>query len=169
MNFSRRTGNFFGFAVCAGLMGFAFFAQYVQGYLPCPLCEFQRMAMIATGVFFLVAALHNPMGLGARVYAVVTMLAAAAGIGVAWRHVWLQGLPPDQVPACGPGLDYMINAFPFTEVLQRVFTGSGECASIDWTFLGLSMPAWTLICFVGLTLWAVFNGFRAVRSPAIFR
>lgn len=153
-----------GFGVCAGLMGYAYFAQYVQGLMPCPLCEFQRMAMIGTGLLFLVAALHNPGRVGARIYGVLTALAATGGIAVAWRHVWLQGLPPDQVPACGPGLDYMLNTFPFTQVLQKVFTGSGECATIDWTFLGLSMPAWTLLCFVMLGGFALFNAFRPAPS-----
>ncbi len=160
LNLTRRQGNAIGFLLCAGMMAYAYFAQHVQGYLPCPLCEFQRMAMIATGVLFLLAAVHNPWDFGARVYGVLTALAAAGGLAVAWRHVWLQGLPPDEVPACGPGLDYMLNAFPFTEVLSRVFTGSGECASIDWEFLGLSMPAWTLLWFVIFVVGALYNGFR---------
>ncbi|MFK8016157.1 MAG: disulfide bond formation protein B [Gammaproteobacteria bacterium] len=160
INISRRQGNLLGFGLCAAMMGYAYFAQYVQGYMPCPLCEFQRMAMIATGVFFLLAALHNPQATGARVYAVLTTLATAGGVAVAWRHVWLQGLPPDEVPACGPGLDYMLGAFPFTEVLTKVFTGSGECANIDWSFLGLSMPQWTLLWFVLFGLWALYNNLR---------
>ena len=167
MNITRRQGNFLGFAVCAALMGYAYFAQYVQGYLPCPLCEFQRMAMILTGVLFLIAALHNPGRIGARVYGVLAGLGGAAGIAVAWRHVWLQGLPPDEVPACGPGLDYMLEAFPLTKVLEKVFTGSGECASIDWTFLGLSMPAWTLLWFVILASWAFFNNFRPAPAATV--
>lgn len=167
MNITRRQGNLLGFGICAGMMGYAYFAQYVQGYLPCPLCEFQRMAMIMTGLFFLVSALHNPARTGARVYGVLTALAGAAGIAVAWRHVWLQGLPPDEVPACGPGLDYMLDTFPFTQVLEKVFTGSGECASIDWTFLGLSMPAWTLIWFVILASWALFNAFRPAAASRV--
>lgn len=166
MNITRRQGNFLGFGICAGLMGYAYFSQYVLGYLPCPLCEFQRMAMILAGVFFLVAALHNPGRVGARIYGVLTALAAGAGIAVAWRHVWLQGLPPDQVPACGPGLDYMLDAFPLTQVFEKVFTGSGECASIDWTFLGLSMPTWTLIWFIVLAVGALFNAFRPAAQSA---
>jgi disulfide bond formation protein DsbB len=164
VNITRRQGNVIGFAICAAMMGYAYFAQYVQGYMPCPLCEFQRMAMIATGVLFAVAALHNPAGVIKNVYGVLIALAALAGLGVAWRHVWLQGLPPDQVPACGPGLDYMLGAFPFTEVLKKVFTGSGECANIDWSFLGLSMPAWTLLWFAFFALFALYNNFRAQRA-----
>lgn len=150
INLKRNSGNLLGFAICAAMIGYAYFAQYVQGYMPCPLCEFQRMAMIATGAVFALAAIHDPRGFGHRIYAFGVLLVAGGGAAVAWRHVWLQGLPPDQVPACGPGLDYMLDTLPFTKVLSKVFTGSGECAQIDWQFLGLSMPGWTLIVFIGL-------------------
>ena len=153
---SRRVVNFLGFAVCCGLMGFALFAQHVLLLDPCPLCVFQRVAVISIGIIFLVAALHNPYGAGRIVYAVLLVLAAGAGAAVAGRHAWLQQLPPDQVPSCGPGLDYMLDTLPFTEVLSNVFRGSGECAEIVWQFLGLSMPAWVLvwmIAFGGAGLW----------------
>lgn len=163
LNFSRRLGNIAGFLVCAGLMGYAYFAQYVQGYQPCPLCELQRMAMIATGVVFALAAVHDPRGIGRFVYGALVFLTGGAGAAVASRHLWLQSLPPDKVPACGPGLDYMLDTLPFTEVLSKVFTGSGECAQIDWQFLGLSMPGWTLIAFVCLGLGGLWWNVR--RGP----
>ncbi|MBX3726948.1 MAG: disulfide bond formation protein B [Xanthomonadales bacterium] len=144
-----------GFLACAGLMAYALYAQHVLGLEPCPLCIFQRVAVIATGGVLLAAALHGPAAAGRWVYALLAATAAALGAGVAGRHVWLQSLPADQVPACGPGLDYMMEAFPLSQTLRMVFSGSGECAEVDWTFLGLSMPAWTLICFVGLLVWAL--------------
>ena len=91
-------------------------------------------------------------------------LAALVGAAIAGRHVWLQSLPPDQVPACGPGLEYMLEAFPLSKALSMVFTGSGECANVDWSFLGLSMPAWTLLWFLALAVLALWAGFR--RRPA---
>lgn len=147
---SRRAVNLLGFFTCAGLLAYAYYTQYYQYLDPCPLCIFQRVAMAALGVVFLSAALHDPRGWGARVYALLLALVAAAGIGIAARHVWLQNLPADQVPACGPGLDYMLETFPFTETLRLVLRGSGDCATVDWTLLGLSMPAWVLIAFLGL-------------------
>jgi disulfide bond formation protein DsbB len=122
------------------------------------------MAVIAVGVAFLAGALHSPRGGGRLVYAGLALLAAAAGGGVAAHHVWLQSLPADQVPACGPGFDYMMDAFPLSQALRMIFAGSGECAEIDWTLFGLSMPAWTLIGFVVLALWAVWTAMR--RSPS---
>jgi disulfide bond formation protein DsbB len=157
---SRRVLNFAGFAICSGLMGFALFAQHVLLLDPCPLCVFQRVAVISIGIIFLVAALHNPAGAGRIVYSVLLAAAALAGATVAGRHAWLQQLPPDQVPSCGPGLDYMLETLPFTQVLSKVFRGSGECAEIVWQFLGLSMPAWVLVWVTVMGTVGIWNNFR---------
>lgn len=157
---SFRIQFLLGFLVCAGLLAYAFYAQLQGGLEPCPLCIFQRVAFAALGVVFLIGALHAPAGKGRGVYGVLALLAAGAGAAIAGRHVWLQSLPPDQVPTCGPGLDYMLEALPITGVIRKVLTGSGECANVDWTFLGLAMPAWTLISFILLAGWAAFAAFR---------
>jgi len=145
-----RMLNTAGFAACAAMMVYALYAEHYLLLEPCPLCIFQRIATIALGIFFLLAAVHNPAGWGRAVYALLIGLAAAAGAGIAGRHVWLQNLPADEVPTCGPGLDYILDSFPLGDALRMVFTGSGECADIDWLFLGLTMPAWVLILFLGL-------------------
>jgi len=152
-----------GAAVCAALLAYAFYTQLrgVNPLEPCPLCIFQRIAFMALGLVFLIGALHAPQAIvGRRIYGVLTLVAAGVGIAISGRHVWLQHLPPDQVPACGPGLDYMLDAMPFTGVIRKVLTGSGECAKVDWSFLGLSMPEWSLICFVSLALWAGYAAFK---------
>ena len=159
-NPSRRVLNLVGFAVCAGLMGFALYAQHVLLLQPCPLCVLQRVAVISLGLVFLVAALHNTAGLGRIIYAVLLGLVVAGGAIVAGRHAWLQQLPPDQVPACGPGLDYMLETFSLGETMNMVFSGSGECAEIVWQFLGLSMPAWVLLWLFGLGAAGVWNNVR---------
>jgi disulfide bond formation protein DsbB len=158
---SRRVVNLIGAAICAVLMGFALYSQYIMGLEPCPLCAIQRIAMTALGVVLLVAVLHGPGPAGGRAYGLLAGVCAAAGIVVASRHVWLQSLPPDEVPACGPGLGYILDTFPLGEALKQVFTGSGECAKVDWTFLGLSMPFWVLVWFVILGVVAVWNGWRS--------
>ena len=153
-----------GALACIGLMAYALYAQYHLHLDPCPLCIFQRVAVIALGVVFVIGALHAPTSSGGRrTYAAFALLAAFAGIAVAGRQVWLQSLPADQVPACGPGLGYMIDSMPFSKMLAKVFMGSGECAVVNWRFLGLAMPAWVLICFVVLGAWAAFAGFRKPR------
>lgn len=158
---NSRIVNLLGFLLCAGLMAYALYAEYKLFLMPCPLCVFQRMAVIALGILFLAVTVHNPKAWGRQIYAGLLALAAAAGISVAGRHVWLQNMPADQVPTCGPGFDYIIDSFPFSEALKMIFTGSGECADVDWLFLGLSMPGWLLIVFIGLATVALWNNLRS--------
>lgn len=137
---------------CASLLGYGFYLQHALFLDPCPLCIFQRLAFMWIGVVSLLACMHNPGSKGFRVYSGFVLLGTLAGSAIAGRHVWLQSLPPDQVPDCGMGLNYMFETLPFAEVLSEVFYGSGECAEISWAFLGLSMPAWTLLWYIGLAI-----------------
>ncbi len=157
---NTRLLNLAGFAASSGMMAYALYAEHYLLLDPCPLCVFQRMAVIAMALVFLLATLHNPAGWGRRVYASLVAVAAAAGAAVAGWHVWLQHLPPDKVPACGPGFGYIIDSFPLSEALKMIFSGSGECASIDWSFLGLSMPACVVICVVLLGTYGVWANLR---------
>jgi len=150
-----RWGNGLGFLACAGLMAYALYAEHVLGLSPCPLCIFQRVAVIALSVVFLIAALHGPGRTGARVYGVLAAITALAGIAISARHIWIQAQPPGTVAACGADLDYLLEIMPLTEVVSKVLTGSGECGTVDWTFLGLSMPWWVLISLAVLMLWAL--------------
>ena len=152
-----------GFALCVASMAAALWLQHVEGLEPCPLCIFQRGFVIVLGVVMLAGALHDPATAGRRAYGVATVIAAGAGTAVAGRHVWLQSLPPGEVPECGPGLEYMLEAFPLTEALGMILGGSGECAEVQWTFLFLSIPEWTLLLFAAFTLFGLWLG--ATRAP----
>lgn len=158
---SRRAGYVLIFLACAGAMAFALYAQYVMHLEPCPLCVFQRVAVIATGLLALLAAVADPRGsTGRGLLGGLVTLAALGGAGVAGWQTRLQLLPADQVPACGPGLDYMLETMPLSRMLAKVFHGSGECAKIDWTLLGLSMPMWSLVFFIGViafSLWLMLS------------
>jgi disulfide bond formation protein DsbB len=165
-SFSQRWLLACGSALCAAMMATALYFQHVKGLEPCPLCIIQRVIVIALGVVMLVAAVHNPARVGRRLYGALIVLIAAAGVGVAGRHVWLQSLPPDQVPECGPGLEYLLNTFPLVETLEMVFKGSGECAEVLWTFLGLSIPGWTLVMFTAMTGFGLFFIFSRRGLPA---
>jgi len=162
----RRALNAAGLLVCLALLGYAWYAQSVLGLDPCPLCIFQRVGIAAVGLLFLLAALHDPRAWGARVYGVLLLLACLATMAVSARHVWIQHLPADKVPSCGAGLSYMLNVFPLTEVIRKVLTGSGECARITWSFLGLSMPGWVFIAAAGLGLLA---GAANLPAPQVSR
>lgn len=139
----------------SGLMGFGFYLQYVEHQEPCPLCMVQRVVFIAILALFALAALHGPKHTGQRVYAVLIGLLSLSGIGIAARHIWIQNLPKDQVPACGPGLDYMLETMPMSDVLKELMHGSGECAEKGWAFLSLGIPEWSLLCYLALGIWAV--------------
>jgi len=165
--FSFRRLSFAGFLLCLSGLAFALLLQHGFGLEPCPMCIFQRIAMAASGLAFLGAAIHAPTGSGRRVWAILALLGALAGATIAARHVWLQGLPPDQVPACGPTLDYLLGMLPVMEVVQLVLKGDGNCAKIDAAFLGVSLPGWTLIAFVGLGLYALLLPLLA-RRHSIF-
>ncbi|MAP35458.1 MAG: disulfide bond formation protein B [Halomonas sp.] len=142
-----------GVAFCVLMMAVALSLEHIVGLEPCPLCIFQRVAVIAAGLVLAVAAIHNPKGgVGRGIYGLLGLAAVGTGAFIAGRHVWLQGLPADEVPSCGPGLDYMMDILPMQEVVAMVLTGSGECAEIDFMLLGLSLPAWTLIGFLLLGL-----------------
>ena len=161
---TRRTGNFLGLLGCVGLISYALFVQYGMGLEPCPLCILQRVSMITAGLLFLAALLHNPGDRGARVYGALIDLAALLGILVAARHIWINAQPPGAVAECGASLEYMMDVLPLHEVLGKVLTGSGECAKIDWHFLGLNMPTWVLMALVCVGFWGLLVNWFAPRA-----
>jgi disulfide bond formation protein DsbB len=160
MNFltlSPRICFFLGFAACASLLGVGAYLQFVEQLEPCPLCISQRLAILATGVVFLFGGLHNR---GRKIYALGSAAVALIGASVSARHVWLQHLPPEEVPECSPGLEYVFQNFPLADTIKLMLTGTGECAKIDWTLLGLSIPAWTLFAFLLLAGWGCLQFFN---------
>jgi disulfide bond formation protein DsbB len=164
---NRRLLNFAGFIACVALLGYAYYTQYVLGLEPCPLCIFQRIGIAALGVIFLIAGLHNARGWGGLVYTALIAVASLSTVGVAIRHIYVQSLPPGAIPACGAPLDVLLQFTPVTEVIRKVLTGSGECQQVNWKFLGLAMPAWVLICALGLGAFGVFTNTRIGKAKPI--
>jgi disulfide bond formation protein DsbB len=158
-----RTWFAAGAAVCALLLGFGYFLQYVQGLDPCPLCQVQRAFYYGVGLSFIAGALHAPRGKIAMLYPSLAAAFAIGGIGTAGRQVWLQHLPADKVPQCGPDLDFMLKNLPLSRTLEKLFTGTGECAVVDWSFLGLSIAEWSLAWFAALFGYALWLAFRSLR------
>ncbi len=148
------------FLGCFGLILTALYMQQVLTLTPCALCITQRIFVILVGVIALSAALHNPAVYVGRIYAACGLIATLIGGSFSARHVWLQSLPEDQVPACGPGLSYLLENFPLYQALSVLLRGDGNCAAVEWTFLSLSIPAWTLIAFIGL---AAINTYQLLR------
>jgi len=159
-----RAQFFLGFLICVGLLAYAVFLQLKMGLEPCPLCIFQRLAFAALGIVFLIGALHGPRNRPGRVtYGVLAFVAAAVGMGIAGRHVYVQLLPPEMGSTCGPPLSFLSETMGPFEVFRTVLTGTGNCGNIDWTFLGLTMPMWSLVFFIALAGWALVVSLRRVR------
>lgn len=145
---------------CLGLIGTALFMQHVMGLNPCYLCIVQRGFVIATGLLALLAFIHSPKRFGHRVYGALVSIVAFAGSGFSIRQLWLQSLPEDQVPACGPPADYLMDSFSISEWLPLLMKGDGNCAEVQWTMLGLSIPGWMLLAFLCLGFFALWQCFR---------
>ncbi len=163
LSLTPRLGYAAGFLVCAGLIGYALYLQHYEYQNPCPLCILQRIVYMTLMGVFLVAALHGPGRTGARVYGGLLLATAAVGAAIATRHVWLQNLPKDRVPECGPGLEYMLNRFPLTQALEKILAGSGECAEAGWRLMGLTIAGWSLVWFVLLGAYAVYLTWPSVK------
>lgn len=161
---SARTINGLIALACLTLMLVALKLQEIDELHPCPLCITQRIFIIAVGLLALLACIHNPAKTGIRVYAVLQSLAAIGGAVVAARHLWIQSLPADQVPACGPGLQYIFDNFPFVEALSLLFAGDGSCAEVQ-LFMGLPIPAWVLLACLGLLAVNAIQIFRKPWNP----
>ncbi len=163
---TRRNLNLAGFLACAALLAYALYSQFRLGLEPCPLCIFQRIGLALTGVFFLLAAAHNPSGNGHYAYAALIGIGALATIGVAARHVYVQHLPPGTLPSCGAPLAILLKFTPVFALIKKVLTGSGECGEVNWRFLGLAMPAWVLLCAMALGVLGLYANLRRAGSAA---
>ena len=161
---SFRAQYLAGGVACVGLLAYAIFEQFQMGIEPCPLCIFQRIVFIVMAILFFVAAAHGTRGAGRRVYALLILVAAAFGAGIAGYHLWVQHLGPDPTAGCAPGWNYMVENYSYryawAKTLQNAFTGHADCADINWTFLGVSMPGWTLVCYLLLGAGALWAGIR---------
>ncbi len=160
---TSRAGFGLGAAACAALLGFAYYLQYAKGLEPCPLCMVQRGFFYALMAIFLAGAIHAPRRAGTIVYSGLAVVFALGGAATAARQVWLQHLPKDKVPACGPDLFFMLENLPLSRTLEKLFYGSGECAAVDWTFLGLSIAGWSLVWFSAFALFAIVLAARPPR------
>lgn len=136
------------FLFSAGALLAGVFIEHHYELEPCSMCVFQRVMFIGAGLVALAGAMQGAGAIGRRIYAGLLLIFADLGAALAIRQLWLQQLPPEEVPTCPPSLDYMLDVLPFTEVLAVVLSGDGNCAEVAWTMLGLSIPGWSLICFV---------------------
>jgi disulfide bond formation protein DsbB len=154
------------FACTAMVLTAIFYFQEELGLEPCPMCILSRVTFMAIAVVSLAAAIHGPRGLALRIYASIVGLLAIAGIGVSLRHSYLQHFPP-KVEACGADLDFLLGTLPLAQALPRIFQGTGSCSKVDWSFLGLSIPEWAGVWYLGflaVMVWMAFFRPRLERA-----
>jgi len=164
MRKTNRPYYFLLFFICHELLVAAYYFEFYLGLEPCPLCMVSRATVFMLGISFLLAALHDPKGIVRKIYHVAFSLISLLGLFISGRHTYLQYLPADEVPSCGPGLEYMLDTLPMSDVLKEVLHGSGECAEVSWRFLSLSMPEWMIIVFTGFFILVVIPIFKNDHS-----
>ncbi len=157
IKFNSRICFLLGFASCFFMLAIGAYFQFVEELEPCPLCISQRIAILTTGLVFLIAAIHNPISRGLKIYSIIGAISALFGAAISTRHVWIQNLPPEKVPECGPGLEYVFENFPLLDTIKLMLNGTGECADVLWTFIGISIPGWTLVAFIALAILSILQ------------
>jgi disulfide bond formation protein DsbB len=161
--FSYRSVYLYLFIICSALLVTAAYLQYHQGLEPCPLCILQRLAILILGLLFMVNSLYIPSTRGQKIFGSIQFIVALMGASVAARHVYLQHLPANLVPACGPKLSLILKHLPLTEAVKTIFEGTGECAAVNWSFLGFSMPQWTLAFFMVFAIVIIWQALRKTK------
>ncbi len=161
-----RTWFFVGFLSCVGMELGAIYFQFVLKLEPCPLCITQRLVVFSLAFIFLSGAIHNPGQTGIRIYTGAAALASLAGAAVATYHFVIQLLPHEDVSSCGPGASYILEHYELADILRKFLTGTGDCTQVLWTFLGLSMPFWVGLCFLGLFALCIWRFVLAMAKKA---
>ncbi len=163
--FGYRALNLYGLLFCTASLLFAvLYLERVLHLDPCPLCVLDRIVLAILGFIFTLALIYHPGPVFSRIYGLLSMVFSAIGVGLAARHIWLQGLPGDQVPECGPDLYFMLETLPVFDAIRKALMGSGSCAEVNWTFAGLTIPEQTLAVFSGLLLLSVIQALRNRKS-----
>ena len=157
-NLNNRNINLLcGLTCVSSLLIAKFYFEDYLGLEPCYLCITQRVFIAVAGLLFFIWAIHNPKRLGARIYALLALAATSAGAYFSSKQLYLQSLPEEQVPQCGPPVDYLFETFSNFEVITMLLRGDGNCARIQWEFLSITMPGWVLLIFIVLIGASILN------------
>jgi disulfide bond formation protein DsbB len=157
MVISNRTFFAFSGIGVISLLCYGYYLEYFEDLVPCPMCIFQRLCYMAIAAVALAAVIQGPARRGGIVYCTLLAVFASIGAGIAGRQIWLQHLPAELVPECGPGLDFMLEMYPLLETIEKALIGTGDCAEVTWTFLSLSIAEWSLLCFMGIFVAAAWQ------------
>jgi disulfide bond formation protein DsbB len=153
---SSRSVFFVSFLLSCLILATAAYLQWVVNLAPCPLCTLQRGLFFAIAILLLLASLRTWRAVGRRIFSSLLFIFALFNSLISGRHLWLQSQPPDELASCGADLAYLFDILPWQAFLQLLFSGSAECTTVQWRLLGLSIPAWALVCsliFAGIAIW----------------
>ncbi|HEX4044802.1 MAG TPA: disulfide bond formation protein B [Gammaproteobacteria bacterium] len=153
---STRFIYFLGFVIAGLILGISIYLQCFAGFIPCPLCTLQRFAFAAFGIFCLFGLLLSSKLLARMLINTLMLISAIFGLFFSGRQIWLQHFPPAHNSECGVSLEYMLQALPLQEVIQKVFVGSAECTERGWSFLFLNMAEWSLLWFILFFVMSVY-------------
>ena len=154
-------------ASCLSLLAYGYYLEFFEDLLPCPMCIFQRLGYMAITLVSLIAVIQAPQRTGGITYGVLVIIFSTIGASIAGRQTWLQHIPPGLVPECGPGLEFMLEMYPLLETIERALLGTGDCAEVSWTFIGMSIAEWSLICFIGLLVVALYQTISNWRTVTV--
>ena len=139
-NLDNRSINLASFGICLfSLIIAKYYFEEFLGLDPCYLCITQRVFLLLAGIIFLISTIHNPKNLFKKVYSYVAIFFCSAGAYFSIKQLYLQSLPEDQVPQCGPPVEYLLETFSGFEVISMLVQGDGNCAKVQWEFLFISM------------------------------
>ena len=146
----HRSGRLFTlvFLVCVGLLAFALYLQHWRNLDPCPWCVVQRLGYMLVGMIALVAALHRPGPIGTTVYSSLGIVASLAGIAAAGYQIYLQVDPERAAKCVGSPVERILDQLEIGSLIPSLLQYDGPCTPKPWSFLGLSVPEWSLVWFV---------------------
>lgn len=144
--------------MCAGSLLYAYYAQFVLGKEPCPLCIAERIIIVATGLLGLIFAIHSPKGIVNKIYSIIIILITLFGVKIAVHHIWLMNLPIDQQPvSCGMPLNILFQRVTLNSFIHTVLQGDAECGKINWKILGMTGPEAVLLLCIFIIVLAGYN------------
>lgn len=144
---SNRITALFGLVACICVLSTAYYLEQQYMLASCPLCILQRVIFMAMAVVFAYGCIGKLAGGMRYVYSSSLIIFSTLGMAIAGRQLWLQYFAPPQKLSCSASIQRLMELYPIFDVLKIILTGSGECAAIDFTILGLSIAAWSFGLF----------------------
>lgn len=153
---SLQNISLLGLLVCVGVLAGAYYLEYEYMLAACPLCILQRIIFFGLGITFIIGSIFKISGRLRYVYTSSIVLLASTGLAIASRQLWLQYIAPPQKVSCSASLQHLLDIHPVFDALKISLMGTSDCATIDFTILGLSIAAWSFAIFAATVMGFVY-------------